>query len=138
MLLNDVAALNRRLQHNHFQQWLGLTAVDAQPGEVELHVPWRQETESSHDGHFVHGGILAALIDTAAALAIRTIIDRSVRTLDMRVDYHAAARGALSVRGKVIKAGRTIATSEAWVYNADGVLAASGRAAFFFLASPDP
>jgi uncharacterized protein (TIGR00369 family) len=132
--VHDIEALNRRLRYNHFSVWLDLTVVQAGDGEIEIRAPWRPEIVSNPDGRFTHGGILGTLIDTAAALSIRTVTDNLVRTVDMRVDYHSVARECdLLVRGKVLKVGRRIASSEAWIYTPDGTLAASGRATFIVL-----
>jgi uncharacterized protein (TIGR00369 family) len=55
-----------------------------------------------------------------------------VPTIDMRVDYHAAAMpGDLIARGKVIKAGRQFSTAEAQIFDAQGKLLASGRGTYF-------
>jgi uncharacterized protein (TIGR00369 family) len=57
---------------------------------------------------------------------------RGVPTIDMRVDYHAAAMpGDLIARGKVVKSGRQFSTAEAQVFDAEGKLVASGRGTYF-------
>lgn len=129
----DLEDLNRKVNHNYFNAWLGLKVVEAGHGEVVMHLPWRQEIESNRDGNFIHGGILGTLVDTAAAFAIRTVIENAVRTIDMRADYHAPAMGDLTVRARTLKVGRTIATADCRIHNAGGELAASGRAAFIVL-----
>ena len=52
---------------------------------------------------------LAALVDLAADWAMVTRTGRGVPTIDMRVDYHAAAMpGDLTVKGRVVKARRAV------------------------------
>jgi uncharacterized protein (TIGR00369 family) len=81
---------------------------------------------------YTHGGILAALIDLAADWALVKRTGRGVPTIDMRVDYHAAAvPGDLTVKGRVIKGGGQFSTAEAHVYDASGKLLASGRGTYF-------
>jgi len=55
-----------------------------------------------------------------------------VPTIDMRIDYHAAAMpGDLTARGKVIRFGGQFSTAEAQVLDAGGKLLASGRGTYF-------
>lgn len=79
----------------------------------------------------LHGGILATLVDLTADFAIAARIGRALPTIDLRIDYHRpVSDGEVRATGTVIKAGRTIATAEARVYDAKGSLVASGRGAY--------
>ena len=81
---------------------------------------------------YTHGGVLAALVDLAADWALVKHTGRGVPALDLRVDYHAAAMpGDLIAKGRVIKAGGTISTAEAQVYDLEKKLLASGRGTYF-------
>jgi uncharacterized protein (TIGR00369 family) len=63
---------------------------------------------------------------------------RGVPTIDLRVDYHAAALpGDLTARGKVIRLGGQFSCAEAQVFAQDGKLLASGRGTYF-TAPPTP
>jgi uncharacterized protein (TIGR00369 family) len=54
-----------------------------------------------------------------------------VPTIDMRVDYHAAAMpGDLTVRGKVVKWGSQFSVAEAQIFDQQGKLLASGRGTY--------
>lgn len=126
-----IDTLKARLARNHFTNWMGLDIRRAGDGEIEILAPWREEFISNPDRRFVHGGVLAALIDTAGSFAVATRLGRPPQTIDMRVDYHRAAMpGPLTVIGRVIRLGRTLATSDAFVYDAENVLLTSGRAVF--------
>jgi uncharacterized protein (TIGR00369 family) len=59
-------------------------------------------------------------------------LGRGVPTIDMRVDFHSAAREGeeLVARATVIKLGRSVATAEARVLGPDGRLIASGRGVY--------
>jgi uncharacterized protein (TIGR00369 family) len=86
----------------------------------------------SVERRFTHGGILAALIDLAADWALVRQTGRGVPTIDMRVDYHAAAMpGDLTIRGKIVRMGGQFSTAEAHVFDAQGKLLASGRGTYF-------
>ena len=126
-----IESLTARLVRNHFTNWMGLEILRAGDGEIEILAPWREEFVSNPDRRFTHGGILAALIDTAGSFAVATRLGRPPQTVDMRVDYHRAAMpGPLTVTGSIVRFGRTLATSDAFVYDAKKVLLTSGRAVF--------
>lgn len=115
-----------------FHQWLGIEVTALSDDGIELTARWREEWVVSPERRYTHGGILAALIDLAADWALVKRTGRGVPTIDMRVDYHAAAMpGDLTVKGRIIRAGGQFATAEAHVYDAGGKLLASGRGTYF-------
>ena len=115
-----------------FHQWLGLELVALSDDGIELKARWREEWVVNPERRYTHGGVLAALIDLAADWAMVRRTGRGVPTIDLRVDYHAAAMpGDLMVKGRVVKAGGQFSTAEAHVYDAQGKLLASGRGTYF-------
>ena len=115
-----------------FHQWLGLKVVALHDDGVELTATWREEWVVNPDRGYTHGGILAALVDLAADWAMVKKTGRGVPTVDLRVDYHAAAMpGDLTARGKVVRMGGQFSTAEAHIYDAKGKLIASGRGTYF-------
>ena len=119
-----------------FHQWLGLKVVSVGDGEIELTATWREEWVVNPERRYTHGGILAALIDLGADWALLSHTGRGVPTIDMRVDYHAAAMpGDLTIRGTVVRAGGQISCAEARILDASGKLLASGRGTYL-TASP--
>ncbi len=114
-----------------FHQWLGLKVVSVGEGEIEIRATWREEWVVSVERRYTHGGILAALVDLAADWAIGATLGRGVPTVDMRVDYHRVAMpGDLVCKGKVVRQGGTLSTAEAYIYDLDGKLCASGRGVY--------
>ena len=80
---------------------------------------------------YTHGGVLAALIDLGSDWAMVKQTGRPVPTINLRVDYHAAAMpGDLTIRGKVVRMGSQFSTSEAHIFDAQGKLLASGRGTY--------
>jgi len=115
-----------------FHQWLGLKVLALHDDGIEVKATWREEWVVNTDIRYTHGGILAALIDLAADWALVKHTGRGVPTIDMRVDYHAAAMpGDLIARGRVVKSGRQFSTAEAQIFDAEGKLLASGRGTYF-------
>jgi uncharacterized protein (TIGR00369 family) len=115
-----------------YHQWLGLKVISLQGDGIEIKATWREEWVVNPERRYTHGGILAALVDLGADWAMVKKLGRGVPTIDLRVDYHAAAMpGDLTVRGKVIRMGRQFSTAEAQVLDATGKLLASGRGTYF-------
>jgi len=115
-----------------FNRWLGLKALSFGEDGVEILLPWREELLSSPEAQSMHGGVLASAIDAAASYAIAMRVGHGIPTVDLRVDYHRIAKpGDYTIRGRVIHFGRTFASGEAQVYDAERTLVASGRGLFF-------
>ena len=121
-----------------YHQWLGMKVLAVHDDGIDLQATWREEWVVNPDRGYTHGGILAALVDLAADWALVKRTGRGVPTIDLRVDYHAAAMpGDLMVKGRVVKAGGQFSTAEAHVYDAQGKLLASGRGTYL-TAQPPP
>ncbi|HUZ73972.1 MAG TPA: PaaI family thioesterase [Stellaceae bacterium] len=120
-----------------YHQWLGLKVIAVNEDGIELKAAWREEWVVNPDRRYTHGGIVAALVDLAADWAMVTRTGRGVPTIDLRVDFHAAAMpGDLTAKGRVVRWGSQFATAEAKVYDAGGKLVASGRGTY--LTAPPP
>ena len=123
--------IQARLRRGPYHEWLGIEVLSVAEGEIELSAKWREEWVVNVEGGYTHGGILAALVDLTADWALVSQTGRGVPTIDLRVDYHRAAlRGDLRAKGKVIKFGSQVSIAEAYVYDTDGKLLASGRGAY--------
>ena len=126
-----LAELQDRITQAPFHQWLGLKVAEVTEDGIQITVPWRQEFLVNAEAGYAHGGILATLIDTASDYALAAKIGGPVPTVDLRVDYHRAAKeGEITVQARVIKLGRPFSTAEASVFDAEGRLLASGRGVF--------
>lgn len=112
---------------------LGLRPVAADPGRARVEVV---PGERHHNGSaMVHGGLIAALIDSAAGAAMATTLPagQRVATVDLKVDYlrpAPVAGGALVAAAEVTHAGRMVGHASARVTTRDGRLIATGRAVF--------
>src|SRR6202007_3269539 len=116
LTLDQIQALVTRAP---FHQWLGLTVLAGSDHSNALKDKWRDEWVVNPERGYTHGGILAALIDLAADWAMVKKTGRGVPTIDLRVDYHAAAMpGDLTARGKVVRMGGQFSTAEASIYDA--------------------
>ena len=122
-----------------YHQWLGLRVLSVADDTIELQAAWREDWVVSPERRYTHGGILAALVDLAADWAMVRKAGRGLPTVDLRVDYHAAAMpGDLTAKGKVIRFGGQFSTAEAQVLDAGGKLLASGRGTYLTAPPPPP
>ncbi|CAG9173434.1 PaaI family thioesterase [Cupriavidus pampae] len=128
--LPTAADVQARLLRGPYHQWLGLEVQSVADGEITITAKFRDEWVVNVEGGYIHGGILAALVDLGADWALVSHTGKGVPTIDLRVDYHRAARGDLKVVGKVIKTGRQVSVAEANVFDAEGRLVASGRGVY--------
>lgn len=119
--------IEQKLLQGPYHQWLGLKVDSVGEGEITLLAPFRPEWVVNSAGGYIHGGILATLIDLTADWALVAWTGKGVPTLNLHVDYHRPARGDLTIKAKVIKRGKLASSAEAWVYDAAGQLVASGR-----------
>ena len=127
------------LRRGPFHQWLGVKVLKVEADGIELKATWREEWVVNPDRRYTHGGVLAALVDLAADWAMVKKTGRGVPTIDLRVDYHAAAMpGDLTAKGKIVRLGSQFSCAEAQVFDAAGKLLASGRGTYFTAPPPPP
>jgi len=126
-----IEKLQQLITRGPFNQWLNFTVVKAADDGIEIKAAWRDEWVVNPERRYTHGGILAAIIDVAADYAIAAKVGRPVPTIDLRVDYHKAAMpGDITARGRVVRMGSQYSTAEAYLYDSDGALIASGRGTY--------
>jgi len=88
-----------------FNQWCGIELTNAEPGTVEIIMPWRPEV-GQYSG-FLHAGLVGALIDTACGFAAVTMVGR-VLASHYSVNCLRPAIGEQFVaRARVVKPGKS-------------------------------
>jgi uncharacterized protein (TIGR00369 family) len=104
-----------------------LVALEA--STVVIRVPYRPEFRRATDEAGYHGGVIAT---DHAVVAIH--VERMVPTVDLRIDYLRAAPGTdVIARGKVLRAGRSIARPDVEVLDAANTIIAVGRGTYSML-----
>jgi uncharacterized protein (TIGR00369 family) len=81
----------------------------------------------------VHGGILAALVDTASAIAAYTAVPpgTAIATVELKINYlEAVARGRIRAEARVLRAGRNFVVTECEIFDGEGLLAAKALLTF--------
>ena len=106
-----------------FMAMMGASMTRVAPGEVEIELPFDGELTQQHG--FVHGGAVAAGLDTACGFAASTLMpaDAGVLTVEFKVNYLAPAVGErFRFVARVRRAGRTVTFVEA-----EAISVAGGR-----------
>src|ERR1700721_540528 len=113
--------LARRVRDSFARQGLmkhlGAELVTLQPGEAEIHVPFRPELTQQH--HYFHAGVTGAIADSACGYAAYTLMpaDSSVLTVEYKMNLLAPADGEkLLARARVLRSGKTLKICAADVF----------------------
>ncbi|HJZ64677.1 MAG TPA: PaaI family thioesterase [Candidatus Acidoferrum sp.] len=120
-----------RLKKSRLPALLGFHIESLQPGKAVLSMRVQGHHKQIHD--VVHGGVLAALADTAAAIAAYTVVPHGteIATIELKINYLSAVPdGEIKAEGKVLRAGRNFIVTECEVFDAKGGLAAKALLTF--------
>ena len=96
---------------------LGAELISVAPGASEIRVAFRDELSQQH-GYF-HAGVTGAIADSAAGYAAFSLTPAgsTVLTVEYKLNLVAPAQGeAITARGTVIRAGRTLVICKADVF----------------------
>jgi uncharacterized protein (TIGR00369 family) len=95
------------------------------------------ETKHHHPFGYVHGGIIATIIDTAAFWAVYYSLEDETAgliSIDLKLNFLAPVSfGRLDARGRKIKLGGRLGYSSVEVVDEDGVLIAHGTSTLMVL-----
>lgn len=108
------------IDHHGYLSWLDLSVEDAEEGVVEARIPYDEKLVNPVGNHPIHGGIIATLIDTTSAMAIRSKFDdpagdRMLTTTDMNVSYLRPATNDITARAEVVRMGGSSAVTSVTV-----------------------
>jgi len=100
-------------------------------GRAIFRLDVRPSHKQIHD--VVHGGILAALADTTAAIAAYTAVPKGVEiaTLELKINYlEPVPGGRIKADARVLRTGRNFIVTECEIFNESGSLAAKALLTF--------
>lgn len=129
----DKSGLQHLLDSSPFTRFLAMKVTDCDPtaGTVTLRLPSRIEIQRMDGSPQIHGGPIAALIDTAGDLAVAQSVGGPVPTIDMKVDYLRPVMGDwVEAHAKTRRVGRTVGVADVDLFDAEGRLCAIGRAVY--------
>jgi len=129
---DHLARLRVEMERPPYHALLGPQAVTVDPaGTVVIRLPYRPEFRRAPDEPGYHGGVIAALIDLTGHAAVAVHVGRMVPTVDLRIDYLRPAPGTdLTARGKLLRAGRSIARADVEISDAENNVIAVGRGTY--------
>jgi uncharacterized protein (TIGR00369 family) len=106
--------VRRSFERQRFMATLGARLERVAAGEVDIRLPFREDLTQQHG--FLHAGALATVLDSACGYAALTLMeaDAAVLSVEFKVNLMAPAAGrAFLVRGRVLRAGRTLTVCSA-------------------------
>jgi len=126
-----VKELSRRLRASNTTRWFGFELEAAEPARAVVVLRVRRHHRQVHG--VVHGGVIAALADTTAALAVYMALPRGtpLATIEMKINFlEPVAGGTVTAEGRMLRRGRNFAVAECDVRDHNGGLAAKALLTF--------
>jgi uncharacterized protein (TIGR00369 family) len=117
-----------------FAHLLQLELGEMKRGEATLHLKVRDDLRQNNG--VVHGGVIASLVDTAAAFAILTLLERdqTSTTVDLTIHYlRPLLSGQSTAQARVVRAGRRIMVITVDVLDETKTLVATALTSFIRL-----
>ncbi|MFY9531763.1 MAG: PaaI family thioesterase [Candidatus Acidiferrales bacterium] len=105
--------LVRRLNASNTARQFGFVLAAAEPGRAVVRMRVAERHKQVHG--VVHGGVLAALADTAGGLATYMSVPRGSRvaTVEMKMNYlEPVEKGTVVADARMIRVGKTLAVVE--------------------------
>lgn len=117
------AVVRRGIVASPLGRLLGFVMERLAADEVEVRLPYREELTTA--GDLLHGGAIAALVDTAATAAAWSDVDDPAgargTTVGFSLSFLAGARGQdVVARARVVRRGRSLTVCEVDVAGVDG------------------
>jgi uncharacterized protein (TIGR00369 family) len=123
--------VRQRMKESQATELLGFDVESVHDGRAIFRLDVRPNHKQIHG--VVHGGILAALADTTAAIAAYTTVPRGVElaTLEFKINYlEPVPGGRIKADARVLRAGRNFIVTECEILNESGSLAAKALLTF--------
>jgi acyl-CoA thioesterase len=111
--------LRRRLRASNVGRLFGFDLEAAEPGRVVMCLRVKAKHRQLHG--VVHGGVLAALVDTAAGIAVHLVVPPHTRvaTIEFKINFlEPVIEGTVFAEARVLRKGRTTAVAECDVRDA--------------------
>jgi uncharacterized protein (TIGR00369 family) len=142
----DTALVDLFEQRITFNQVLGLKIISVVPGDVRGRIEMRPELVGHYTYGRLHGGVISAVLDAMAGLALMVanaqrhggedmlqVMHRFARmgTIDLRVDFLRQGLGQHFIASaEVTRLGGRVGSTQMRLVNDEGLLIATGSAAY--------
>jgi uncharacterized protein (TIGR00369 family) len=123
--------VRRRMKESKSTELLGFDVESVHDGRAIFRLDVSPSHKQIHG--VVHGGILAALADTTAAIAAYTTVASGVElaTLELKINYlEPVPGGTVRADARVLRSGRNFIVAECEIFNESGSLAAKALMTF--------
>ena len=123
--------VRQRMKESKATELLGFDVESVHEGRAIFGLDVKPSHKQIHN--VVHGGILAALADTTAAIAAYTTVPKGVElaTLEFKINYlEPVPGGRVRADARVLRAGRNFIVTECEIFNESGSLAAKALLTF--------
>ena len=123
--------VRQRIRESKSTELLGFDVESVHDGRAIFRLDVRPKHTQIHG--VVHGGILAALADTTAAIAAYTAVPRGAElaTLELKINYlEPVPGGRIKADARVLRTGRNFVVTECEIFNQSGSLAAKALLTF--------
>lgn len=126
-----VEATRKHLRKSRSTRSLGFDLQAVEKGHAIL----RMDVTARHKqlNGVVHGGILAAFADTAAAIAAYTVVPKgtALATIELKINYLEPVPGGRALAdARILRAGRNFLVAECEIFTHKGTLAAKALLTF--------
>jgi uncharacterized protein (TIGR00369 family) len=123
--------VRRRIKESQSTELLGFDVESVHAGRAIFRLDVRPSHKQIHG--VVHGGILAALADTTAAIAAYTAVPNGteIATVELSINYlEPVPGGRIKADARVLRTGRNFIVTECEIFNENGSLAAKALLTF--------
>ncbi len=123
--------VRERMKESRVIGHLGFDVQRVETGRAVFLLDVRAHHKQLHG--VVHGGILAAMADTAAAIAAYTVVPRGteIATVELKINYlEPVPGGRIKADARVLRAGRNFVVAECEILNENRSLAAKALLTF--------
>lgn len=127
--------LRARFEGNSVQQFLRFHLADLALDRCTMTVEFRGDFNNG--GGAIHGGILAALADTAVACALSTNFNGKMgfATSNLNIHFLRRAKSAVTAEARIIKKGNQVCVGQVEMRDAEGKLVATCTTDFILTTS---
>jgi uncharacterized protein (TIGR00369 family) len=130
----DYDALREFANQVPMYKLIGMEVVEAGPGFSRFRLPFRKELTQPFG--VMHGGALAAVADSAVAIALWGLLgaDKTFTTIELKINYIApVSSGDVIAEGNIIHCGRRTAIGEVTLKDSSGRLVGKCLATYIIL-----
>jgi uncharacterized protein (TIGR00369 family) len=124
-------AVHARMKRSGATRLMGFSLEALERGRAVMRMDVRERHKQVHG--VVHGGVLATLADTTAALAAYSVLPRGqeLATIELKINYMLPiSEGPARAEGRVLRVGRNFVVTECEIRTHKGDLAAKALLTF--------